>query len=740
MNWRAWRRRWLTEPLYRMGRKAMPSLSATEQEAIDAGDVWWDAQLFSGKPDWDALLDLPPVTLTADEQAFIDGPLAQLCSMLNDWQISWKDADLPPDVWAFMKQQGFFGMIIPKEYDGLGFSPYAHSEVVRQLSVRSVTAGVTVMVPNSLGPGELLMQFGTPEQRSYWLPRLARGEEIPCFGLTSPEAGSDAASMTDTGVVCMQDVEGEPTLGIRLNWRKRYITLSPVATVLGLAFKLSDPDGLLGDEKEPGISVALVPTHLPGVVTGRRHLPAGQAFLNGPTEGHDVFVPIDALIGGPEKAGQGWKMLMSALAAGRGISLPSLSAAACVFTAHVSGAYARVRSQFGIPVGRFEGIKERLGQLAANAYVVEAARRCTMAGLQTGLKPAVVSAIMKLHATERMRQSVNDAMDIHAGKAVIDGPSNYLSNLYRAVPVAITVEGANILTRNLIVFGQGAVRAHPYLMREILALNNPDRAAGEDDFDAVLWQHLGHSFKNALRAIGMGWTAGKLGSSPKGAGAAAPLYREMGRWTSAFALVSEMALVTLGGELKRKEMISARLGDVLSELYLLSAVLKRWRDEGCHEADLPLLHLCMQQGFSTIDRRMGEVLSNLPSRPVAWVLRLLVLPPWSHARAPSDRTTMACADILLEPSTARDRLVGAVWDGHDSSSVEQLERAFQLVVDAQPVLDRIRQGGLHDWRVAHERGAISDAQAGVLKAAEEAVAAVIEVDDFAFDELARAHV
>ncbi len=737
MNWRSRRRQWLTEPLYRMARQAMPSLSPTEQQAIEAGDVWWDAQLFSGKPDWRELLEIKPAALLPDEQAFIDGPVAQLCHMLNDWQISWQHADLPREVWDFIRGQGFFGMIIPKEYGGLGFSAYAHSEVVRQISVRSVTAGVTVMVPNSLGPGELLMQFGTQEQREYWLPRLARGEEIPCFGLTSPEAGSDAASMTDTGVICRQDVDGVSTLGIRLNWRKRYITLSPVATVLGLAFKLSDPDGLVSAEQDLGISVALVPMNLPGVVAGRRHLPAMQAFQNGPTEGHDVFVPLDALIGGLERAGQGWQMLMGALAAGRGISLPSLSAAACTFTAHTTGAYARVRTQFGIPVGKFEGVQEKLGRLAANAYLVEAARRFTCAGLELGYKPSVVSAIMKLHATERMRQSVNDAMDVHAGKAVIDGPSNYLGNLYRALPVAITVEGANILTRSLIVFGQGAIRAHPYLMQEIVAIGNSNQEQGEDEFDAVVWKHLAHSVKNALRATGMAWTAGAFGSAPKDAGPVARYYRAMNRYAAAFALLAEAALLTLGGSLKRKEMLSGRLGDILAELFLLSAVLKRWHDEGRHEADLPLVRLCAQQGFATIERRMDEVLLNFPSRGVAWTLRVLLLPVGMRSAPPSDKVVAACANLLLEPSDTRSRLVGEVWEGHDSPSVEQLERAFELVTEVQPLLDRVRHAGLQDWRVAHEKGAITDEQAATLEAAEQAVAQVVEVDDFDPGELAR---
>ncbi|MGB3290225.1 MAG: acyl-CoA dehydrogenase [Burkholderiaceae bacterium] len=737
MNWRAWRRQWLTEPLYRMAREAMPRLSPTEQEAIEAGDVWWDAQLFSGKPDWRQLLDVPPVALTPEEQAFMDGPVAEVCRKLNDWEITWRDADLPAEVWAFFKDNGFFGMIIPREYGGLGFSPYAHSEVVRRISVRSVTAAVTVMVPNSLGPGELLMQFGTQEQRDYWLPRLARGQDIPCFGLTSPEAGSDAASMVDTGVVCRQTVDGVETLGIRLNWRKRYITLAPVATVLGLAFKLSDPDGLIGDDPEPGISVALVPTHLPGVKTGRRHLPALQAFQNGPTEGHDVFVPLDALIGGVERAGKGWQMLMSALAAGRGISLPSLSAAACTFAAHTSGAYARVRTQFGIPIGKFEGVQEKLGRLAGNAYLIEAARRYTCAGLELGYKPAVISAIMKLHATEHMRQSMNDAMDIHAGKAVIDGPSNYLGNLYRAMPVAITVEGANILTRNLIVFGQGAIRAHPHLMKEVVALADSDEQAGQDAFDAVIWTHLAHSAGNALRATGLAWTGGRLAMAPREAGAAAAYYRGLSRYSAAFALVSEMTLLTLGGSLKRKEMLSARLGDILAELYLVSAVLKRWHDDGRHESDLPLLRFCAQQSFAMIEKRLDEVLLNFPSRGLSWMLRGLLLPPGLGAAPPSDELTAACANLLMEPSDTRDRLVGAVWEGHDSPSVEKLERAYELVIEAQPLLDRIKHAGLKDWRLAHAKGAITDEQAELLESVESAVAEVINVDDFAPGAFAR---
>ncbi|MFY3140199.1 acyl-CoA dehydrogenase [Achromobacter xylosoxidans] len=740
MDFNAWRRRRISEPAYRWARNAMPPLSATEREAIEAGDTWWEADLFTGNPDWRKLLDVPAAALTPDEQRFIDGPVAQLCAMLDEWDITWHRRDLPPEVWNFLKAQRFFGMIIPKRHGGLGFSPYAHSEVVRRISAYSITAGVTVMVPNSLGPGELLMQFGTQAQRDYWLPRLADGREVPCFGLTSPEAGSDAASMVDTGVVCRQVVDGRELIGVRLNWHKRYITLGPVATVLGLAFKMSDPDGILGGgPRDIGISVALVPTDAPGVEIGRRHLPAMQVFQNGPNRGRDVFVPLDALIGGVERAGHGWQMLMSALAAGRGISLPSLSAAACVMSAHATGMYARVREQFGIPVGKFEGVQEKLASLAGNAYLVEAARRLTCAALNQGVKPAVVSGIMKYHATERMRVSVNDAMDVHAGRAVIDGPSNYLGALYRAVPIAITVEGANILTRNLIIFGQGAIRAHPYLMPEILALGNPDEERGMEVFHDVFWRHLRHTGMNTLRAIGRAWTGGVLAPSPV-SGPTAGHYRRLGRYAAGFALLADAALARLGGGLKRREMISARLGDILAELYLLSAVLKRWEDEGRKHDDLPLVRWCMAQGYAEIEKRMDQVLSNLPGRPLAWALRAAIL-PLRLARGPGDALTRECAELLLKPSPTHARLAAdlqrsAGGGQGDDDPLALLTRAFALVDAVQPIRDRLRQSGVRDWREAHRHGAITATQAAQLEEAESIVSRVLQVDDFAPEELA----
>lgn len=735
----AWRRDTLTRPIFRWARTVLPEISDTEREALEAGDVWWDAELFAGNPDWHKLRATPQAKLSAEEDAFLKGPVAQLCAMLDDWRITWELGDLPPEVWAFIKRHKFFGMIIPKEHGGLGFSATAHSEVVRKVSTRSIAGAVTIMVPNSLGPGELLMQFGTDAQRQYWLPRLAEGSEVPCFSLTSPEAGSDAASMIDSGVVIrLPASEGggqSGGLGIRLNWRKRYITLGPVATVMGLAFKLRDPDRLLGGEEDLGITVALVPTDLPGIKIGRRHLPSYQVFQNGPNEGHDVVIPIDNIIGGAAQAGKGWRMLMSALAAGRGISLPSLSAAGAAFALRTTSAYARVRYQFNVPIGKFEGVQRRLARQAGTAYVLDAGRRLTCAGLDEGRKLAVVSAIMKAHATDRMREVVIDAMDVHAGKGVIDGPLNYLGNLYRAIPVGITVEGANILTQNLIIFGQGAIRCHPYLLREMMALQDEDAERGLTDFDEAFWGHVWHSVKTLGRALIRSWSFGLLSPAPGGAGRATKYYRQLGRYAAGFALTADLALLTLGGALKRKELLSARLGGILSELYLLSAALKRYEDEGRQESDRAVLSWCMADGFATIERRFTEVFANLPNRPVAWLLNAIVQPLGPQRRGPSDRLTIACAELMLAPSALRDRLTADIDLG--ARGVVLLERAFTLTIEAEPLRQRLRRDGIRDWREAEKSGALSAAEAAQLTALDEAVAAVIAVDDFAADAFAR---
>ncbi len=728
------RKSFLSRPIFHWARGVLPTMSATEREAIEAGDVWWDADLFTGDPDWQKLLDTKPACLNAEEQAFLDGPVDELCAMLDDWKINWELRDLPPEAWDFLKSKKFFGMIIPKEYGGLGFSAFAHSEVVRKISTRSIAGAVTAMVPNSLGPGELLMQFGTEEQRKYWLPRLADGREIPCFGLTSPEAGSDAASMIDIGVVCHGRYDGKDMLGIRLTWHKRYITLGPVATVLGLAFKLHDPDRLLGDKEDLGITVALIPTDTPGVTIGRRHLPAMQVFQNGPNSGRDVFVPLDAIIGGAERAGQGWQMLMSALAAGRGISLPSMSAAGAAFCAYTSGAYARVRSQFGISIGKFEGIQERLARIAGTAYMLDGTRRLTCAGLDQGHKPSVISAIMKSQATERMRVVVNDAMDIHAGKAVIDGPLNYLGSLYRSLPVAITVEGANILTRSLIVFGQGAIRSHPYLLKEMMALGDEDRARGLDQFDQLFWQHVGHGLKTAFSAFGRALTNGRYAPTPN-AGETQRFYGRLGRYCAGFALTSDMALLTLGGSLKRREMLSARLGDIFSELYLLSAVLKRWEDEGRQASDRVIVEWCMETGFATIEQKQDEILANLPNRPAAWLLRLFTLPFGRRHGGPADSITQACADVLLTATNARDRLTSGIFHGSGSEGLSRLETAFALVAETQTISERMHKAGIHDSQEAQKKGIINADEARQLAATDAAVAKVIEVDDFAPEDL-----
>lgn len=722
------RRDFITKPIHRWARGAMPSLSETESEALNAGDVWWEADLFSGNPNWQNLRDVAPPQLTDEEQKFLAGPCQTLCEMINDWPINNLTADLPDKAWQFMRENGFFGMIIPKDYGGLGFSALAHSEVVRLVSSRSLVAAVTVMVPNSLGPGELLLQFGTDEQKRHWLPRLADGRELPAFGLTSEVAGSDAAAMIDTGVVCKGKWKGKEVLGLRLNWAKRYITLAPVCTVLGLAFKMRDPDKLLGEDEDIGITCALVPTSLDGVEVGRRHIPSGQMFQNGPTTGKDVFIPLDHIIGGPDYAGRGWMMLMSALAAGRGVSLPSLSSAATALSAYTSGSYARVREQFEIPISKFGGVQEVLARLASGAYALDAARQLTCVGLDEGRALAVISGIMKSNATYRMRDALNDAMDIHSGKAVIDGPSNYLSPLYRAVPIGITVEGANILTRSLIIFGQGAIRAHPYLLNEILALENSDQKKSLDEFDKHFWSHVGHTTRTLFRALGRAWTGGRFAPAPTDAGPVKAIYSEMSRWSAAFALICDFAFLTMGGALKRHEMISARLGDVLSELFILSATVKRWENEGQHEADLPLVQFAAKNAFDKIARSLDEVLANMPARWAAILLRALTLPSGA-SRRPSDKLSEECANLISEPTATRDRLFGGLFEACSRQGISELNKAFTAVIECAPIAKRLRDAKLTQQE-ALAAGKITDAEDKQLNAMQKAVQVVVAVDDF----------
>ncbi|WP_102959927.1 acyl-CoA dehydrogenase [Mangrovicella endophytica] len=727
----SFRRERLTRPIFRWAKGVMPPISPTEQEAIGAGTVWWDGELFSGNPDWNKLVAMPPATLTAEEQAFIDGPVSELCAMIDDWKIVWEDRDLPPEVWDFLKRNRFFGMVIPKQYGGLGFSNTAHSEVVRKVSSASVVAGVTVMVPNSLGPGELMLHFGTEAQRTYWLPRLADGREIPCFGLTSVEAGSDAAAMTDTGVVEYGEHEGQRVLGIRLNFAKRYITLGPVATVMGLAFKLLDPENHLGKGTSPGITVALLPTATPGVTHGDRHIPQFTFFQNGPLEGRDVFVPVDWILGGADQVGQGWRMLMTALAAGRGISLPSQSAASAAACARTAGAYARIRTQFNVPLGLFEGIQQPLAEIAANAYAIDAARRLTVAALDEGHRPSVVSAIMKATATQRMRESVEKTMDIHGGKGIIDGPRNYMGLQHRSVPIGITVEGANILTRSLMIFGQGAIRAHPYMLKELLALSDKDEEAGLDAFDRHFWGHVGFSALNALRAFVHGWTGGLAAHAPDGA-AMTSHWRQLSRYSSAFALLADLSLLTLGGTLKRREMLSGRLADILAELYFLGATLKRFESEGRPEADRPLVDYVFQKGYGRLGAAFRGVLLNLPARWAATLAQLIAFPLGVPQPEPSDELTSEVAEILLRPSSQRDRLTPGLYlgEGRLDHPVAALERAFSMIVEVASVEKAMREARIADPEKARDAAIISAEDCARLQAARAAVTEVLVVDAF----------
>lgn len=737
------RKRFFTGPAFAFFRKSLPTVSQTEQDALDAGTVWWDAELFSGSPDWQRLLSLPAENLTDEEQAFLDGPTEQLCEMVNDWEIT-RSGDLPPEVWQFIKDQGFLGMIIPTSYGGKGFSARAHSRIIMKIASRCGTAAVSVMVPNSLGPAELLLKYGTDEQRNHYLPRLASGTDVPCFALTNPHAGSDAASIPDRGIVCVQNYEGEETLGVKVTWDKRYITLGPVATVLGLAFHMYDPDGILGDEKDVGITLALLPTDHEGVEIGRRHLPANQAFQNGPNSGEDVFIPMDWVIGGEERCGGGWRMLMNCLAVGRSISLPGSSTAALKMCARTTGAYARVRKQFNIPIGKFEGVQEAIARIVANTYMVDAARDVTAGALDAGEEPAVLSAMLKYQATERMRSTINDAMDVHGGRAVCGGPSNYLYSAYSAVPVAITVEGANILTRTLIVFGQGAIRCHPWLLKEIAAAAEEDETLALEKFDHALRGHIGDVFSNMARALFKNATAGLVGSDPS-VGEVNYWYAQLERASASFATTADFALAQLGGELKRKERLSGRFADAFGQLYLLSASLKRFEDDGRPQQELPVIEYLCTAGLKEFYDSIDEILQNLPSRESAWLLRRIVFPWGRRWQAPSDKLGNEVADLLVSSTTFRAKIShGIYFNDSPDDIIGCLEHAVTLVEDSEPAAKKIRNAvsegtiAAYDedvFKAALDAKVIDEDELKLLRATEKAVRRAIDVDDFSTEEL-----
>ena len=681
----ALRRRLVSGAALSLVRGILPTMGETERIALEAGTVGWDGDLFSGDPDWQKLLDFKPRPLSGKEQAFLDGPVEEFCRMIDDWRIT-QDRDLPVEAWDFLKKHGFFGMILPEEYGGLGFSGLAHSSVVVKLTSRSITAAVVVMVPNSLGPGELLVHYGTEEQKKHYLPRLARGDDIPCFALTEPTAGSDAANGQSTGVVCEGTYDGQQVLGLRLNFNKRYITLAPVATVIGLAFRALDPDGLLGGEPDLGITCALLPRGLDGMDIGSHHDPMGIPFPNGPLFGSNVFIPLDFVIGGRGGIGQGWRMLMESLAAGRSISLPAQSVGAVQLAARVVGNYGTVREQFGQPIGRFEGIEEPLARIAGHAYFMDAARRLTCGFVDAGEKPSVPSAIVKAYLTDGMRQCMNDALDIRAGAAICRGPSNILGDGYVGVPIAITVEGANILTRSLIIYGQGAIRCHPFVQEEMAAASGGDVGR----FDKALFGHVNFATTNAVRSLLLGLTGARLAKAPV-AGFEAPCYRKLTRYSAAFALLSDVALMTLGGSLKRREKLSGRFADALAWMYLGSAALKRFNDEGRRDDDRVLLRWSLELALFRIETALAGVLDNFPVRPLAWVLRPLILPYGRTRKMPSDALGAQVANALLEGDARRQRLSGDIFVPRDDApGLGRLERATEAVLAARPVIAKMR--------------------------------------------------
>ncbi len=728
-------------PAFNAIEKIIPPVSDTEREALEGGTVGWDAQLFSGQPDYEKLRAISPIHLSDEEQAFLDGPTERLCEMVNDWQVRSQDKQVPDEIWQYIKDNGFLGMLISKEHGGLGFSAQAQSLILGKVASRSPDVSVIVMVPNSLGPGELIEKFGTKEQIEHYLPRLAKGKEVPCFALTGPTSGSDAATMRDIGVVCKGMHDGQEVTGIKLNWEKRYITLGPKASLLGLAFRLFDPDQLLGEQEDLGITLALIPTTHNGVKIGDRHLPNGCAFPNGPNEGKDVFIPLDWIIGGKERVGQGWMMLMSCLAAGRAISLPSSSTAAAKAMLRFTTAYGQIRNQFGIPIAKMEGIEERLANMVETAYVLEAARAMTASMVQGGEKPAVISALLKYQSTEWARRAVNDAMDIHAGRGICDGPANYLQAAYQSMPVAITVEGANILTRTLITFAQGALRSHPFLYSEVQAVQDEDKEQGFAAFEPLLYEHIKYSLANIFGSLFHNITFGTFAHAPHRAGNITKWYRALSRGSANFALLSDVTVALLGGALKMRQRTSGRLADALSELYFISSILKRYEDDGQITSDLVLVEYSVQNALARFYGALDEVLENYPSPVMGFLLARLVFPFGNHHKPAKDRLGKAIVKKTLNEEDTRNRLTSGVYISRDETDATGiLEVTLQEIKELAPVSKKletaIKNGQVRrfhgeDWfQEAVDKGILSDNEANRLRRLEALTAKVIAVDQF----------
>ncbi|MDL5365085.1 acyl-CoA dehydrogenase [Xanthomonas sp. NCPPB 2654] len=735
----------LTAPMLKVFRKVLPPLSQTERIALETGSVGFEGELFTGDPDWQKLLDYPKPQLTAEEQAFLDGPVEELCRMTNDWEITHVHADLPPELWSFVKKHKFFGMIIPKEYGGLGFSALAHHKVIQKIASVSSVVSSTVGVPNSLGPGELLLHYGSKEQKDYYLPRLAVGQEVPCFGLTGPFAGSDATSIPDYGIVCKGEWNGANVLGVKLTFDKRYITLAPVATLVGLAFRMYDPDGLIGDTKDIGITLALLPRETPGVEIGRRHFPLNSPFQNGPIHGREVFIPLSQLIGGVDMVGKGWNMLNECLAVGRSITLPSTASGGAKYGAIVTGAYARIRKQFGLSVGRFEGVEEALARIGGKAYAISALSQATAAAVDRGDVPSVPSAIAKYHCTSMSREVISDVMDVVGGKGIILGPRNFAGRSWQAAPIAITVEGANIMTRSLLIFGQGAILCHPWVMKEMKAAGNPDHKAGVDEFDRNLFGHIGFAISNAVRSLWFGLTAARIGAAP-GDAYTRRFFRKLDRYSANLALMADVSMLMLGGKLKFKESLSGRLGDVLSHIYMTSAMLKRYHDDGAPATDQPLLAWAFHDSVHKIELALSAALRNFPIRPVGWLMWALIFPWGRRAEAPGDRLGHRVAALLMTPNEARDRLgQGVFLTPCENNPGGRIASYLTKAVLAEPVerkfLKALKSKGIEALDFASQldeavrEGVLSADERRQLEELREITMDTISVDDFDADEL-----
>ena len=738
------RRNYYSARILKLYRALLPKISKTEQEAIDSGSIWWDAELFTGNPNWEVLRSNPKPHLTSEEQAFLDGPVNKVCEMIDEWKVIHKDYDLPEEVYDFVKKEGFLSLIIPKKYGGLEFSPLGVASVMAKIGSRSPTLSSIAGVPNSLGPAELLMHYGTEKQREEYLPKLASGELIPCFALTGPYAGSDATSIPDTGVVSKGIFEGEEIIGIKLNFNKRYITLAPIATLIGLAFKLSDPDHLIGETKDYGITCALLPSGLDGLETGRRHIPIGTPFMNGTIIGNDVFIPLDFIIGGIEQAGGGWKMLTDCLSAGRAISLPSGAMSGAKSAVAVTGPYARVREQFGMPIAEFEGILEPLGRIAGRAYIINSSLTTTAMAIGAGQKPSVISAIMKYHTTELARLIGIDAMDIHGGKAVMLGPKNYLSTAHEAAPIGITVEGANIMTRSLIIFGQGAFRCHPFVLKEIEAANLEDETEAIEQFDVHFFNHIGYSVTNAASAFVRGITD-KFTDSPV-MDETATYYRQINRFSAAFALLTDISMVVMGGSLKRKETISARLGDVLSSLYLASVSLKYYEDTGDKEAELPLVHWTQKTLIAEAQEKIHQTLSNFPNKFIGILIKLIIFPLGRNFCGPTIEETLTIGKLISRKTKTRENLINGIYlQEEPTNHYAQMNKALELYESCHPIKSEMHtakkkgliKGNNFDDLLdsAVNESVISKEQAGLLKEYNLICDDIINVDDFSQEEV-----